>query len=376
MAIDGKANDKVTLVAGGDVGPMIEPVDQYADLILPVWRQADLRFGQCERSYSERGYDPQWTGSTPGGHSRLPPRMASIWQTAGIDVISIASNHAMDWGPEALLDTRELFRGMGKHVAGAGKDSEEARRPAIVHCKGVKIAFLAYTSVLRDGQAAGPGKPGMAPMRAHTHYMADDYQPGTPPTIISVPYDKDLIALQEDIKAAKKQADVVVMSIHWGVRFAPKTIATYQPTVAHAAIDAGADLILGHHAHVPKAVEVYKGKVCFYSIGNFLTNSRRHRYFEWNLMWYRVDPECLRDGLYCLPDFCQKTLIAKAVISKNGIERVSFLPAYINSKAQPAVLPPSDPKFQEMLDYMEWVSDEHPHKFSVDGSEILVEAPS
>ena len=101
--------------------------------------------------------------------SRLHPRMASIWKTAGIDIISVASNHTMDWGPEAMLDTIELFRSMGKHVIGAGKDIDEARKPAIVERNGVKIAFLGYCSVLRHGHTAGKGKAGCAPMRAHTY---------------------------------------------------------------------------------------------------------------------------------------------------------------------------------------------------------------
>src|SRR4029077_12803240 len=127
-----------------------------------------------------------------------------------------------------------------------------------------------------DGQEAGPNKTGITPMRAHTYYMRagdphEESQPGTPPTILTVPHEEDLHALQEDIKKAKQQADAVVMSIHWGLHHIPKAIATYQPKVAHAAIDAGADLILGHHPHCLKAVEVYKGKVCFYSIGNFMS---------------------------------------------------------------------------------------------------------
>ena len=171
--------------------------------------------------------------------------MAGVWKAAGIDIVSMASNHAMDWGPDALLDTIDLFRGMGKHVIGAGRDGEEARKPAIVERNGVKIAILAYCSVLRSGQAAGEGKVGIAPMRAHTYYAPEEFQPGTPPKIITVPYEEDVLALQEDIRKAKQQADVVIMSIHWGLRHVPKTICTYQPPVAHAAIDAGADLILG-----------------------------------------------------------------------------------------------------------------------------------
>src|SRR4051794_31363102 len=131
MTTEGK-DGRVTLVAGGDIGPVIEPVDQFAEALPSVWQRADLRFGQCERTYSERGVEPQFANGPAGGHSRLPPHMASIWQKAEIDIVSLAGNHEMDWGPEPLLDTCELFRGMGKHIVGAGKDGDEARRPAIV----------------------------------------------------------------------------------------------------------------------------------------------------------------------------------------------------------------------------------------------------
>src|SRR3990172_3708231 len=104
-----KDEDTVTLLAGGDVGSAHEPVDQLAELILPVLRQADLRFGQCEAIYSKHGSSPKFTH----GRGHLHPRLASIWETSGIDVISLASNRTMDYGPEALMDTIELFRGMG-----------------------------------------------------------------------------------------------------------------------------------------------------------------------------------------------------------------------------------------------------------------------
>ncbi|MBI3068776.1 MAG: CapA family protein [Betaproteobacteria bacterium] len=167
-------------------------------------------------------------------------------------------------------------------------------------------------------------------MRAHTYYAPEEFQPGTPPKIITEPYEQDVQALQDDIRKAKQQADAVIMSIHWGLRHVPKTICTYQPPVAHAAIDAGCDLILGHHAHSIKAVEVYKGKVCFYSIGNFMTTGSSKRTagtFDWNLIWFPIDKECLPPhGMYQFPTHCRKTMVAKVVIGKEGVERVSFLP--------------------------------------------------
>jgi len=369
----------ITLMAVGDIGPVYEPADQYAELIAPVLKQADVRLGQCERTYSEKGWAPQFSYGPGGTHSRLHPKMATLWNAAGIDIVSLASNHAMDWGPEAMLDTAQLFRGMGKTVIGAGVDASEARRPAIIERDGVKIAILSYCSVLRDGQAAGEGKAGIAPVRVHTYYAPEEFQPGTPPRVITHAFEEDVKAMQEDIRAAKKQADVVIMSIHWGLRHVPKTVCTYQQPVAHAAIDAGCDLILGHHAHSIKAIEVYKGKVCFYSIGNFMTTGSAHLgvgigIFDWNLMWYQVDKECLPpNGQYHFPSHTRKTMVAKTVIGKKGIERVSFLPTFINHRAQPYAVKRDDPKFQEILDWTEWVSDQHPHKFVVDGDEVVID---
>src|SRR5690349_1859192 len=172
---ESKAN--ITLMAGGDIGPRFPPTREFAELIAPTLAKADIRFGQCERLYSTRGHEPQFLQGPGGQHSRVDPAMADVFEAAGIDVVSMASNHAMDWGPDALLDTIDVFRKMGKKVIGAGKDAAEARAPAIVEKNGVKVAFLAYCSVLRDGQAAGQGKVGMAPMRAHTYYSPEEYQP-------------------------------------------------------------------------------------------------------------------------------------------------------------------------------------------------------
>jgi poly-gamma-glutamate synthesis protein (capsule biosynthesis protein) len=372
-----KKDGTVILMTGGDIGPVYKPTEEFAELIAPVMRQADIRLGQCERTYSLRGYEPQFAYGPGGQHSRLHPDMAGVWNAANIDIVSLASNHAMDWGPEAMLDTVALFRSMGKIVIGAGRDVEEARKPALVERNGVRIAILAYCSVLRDGQAAGKGKAGIAPMRAHTHYAAEEFQPGSPPRVISTPYEEDVQALQDDIRKAKQLADVVIVTIHWGMRLVPKTICTYQPPIAHAAIDAGADLILGHHAHSIKAVEVYKGKVCFYSIGNFMTTGAPRNSpntYDWNLIWLPIDQECLApNGRYFFPSHCRMTMVPKIVMSKKGVDKVSFLPAYINPRAQPYVVAPDDPKFAEILKFTEWVSDQHPHKFRVEGNEVMVD---
>ena len=180
-------------------------------------------------------------------------------------------------------------------------------------------------------------------MRARTFYHQADYQPGTAPAIISIAYPEDVEAMKEDIAKAKALADVVVASFHWGVHYVRGTIATYQREVAHAAIDAGVDLIVGHHPHELKGVEVYKGKAIFYSMGNFafdlpfsLRQARQALKPEKDLQTLTCDPEYAE--LYSWPAESRKSMIVKCIMANKRIERVSFHPVDINTKAQPVAL--------------------------------------
>ena len=364
------ADNSVTLMGCGDVGPLHEPMDAYSVLAQPTLAGADLRFAQVERVYSERGSLQVHSG---GAHSRVKPHMASVFTDCGFDVVSLASNHAMDWGEDALLDTVALFRERGMHVVGAGRNLHEARRPAIVEKNGVKIAFLAYCSILQTGYAAGRDHAGIAPLRAHTYYEPFDYQAGVPPRVVTAPYEEDLASMVEDIAEARKSAHVLVLSLHWGIHFIPRAIADYQVTVANAAIKSGADLILGHHAHTPKAIGVHRGKACFYSLSNFIMSSTAK------------SPEKAvafekRYGVTLDPDYphlsygsdARRSLIAKAVLARDGVKRVSFLPVLIDKQLRPEVLRGGDPRFDDAVRFMEWVSEDFDHQFTVEGDEVLL----
>ncbi len=366
----------MTLLAGGDVAPVKQPVNMLADHIQPVLDSVDFRFLQCERTYSHRGTWPEWMTIPNGGWSRLDPEYASIFKAARADVVSVASNHALDFGWEALEDTIELFRSWGMQVVGGGASEEEAHRPVILEKDGVRTAILAYCSVIREGQAAIADHPGVAGMRARTWYVPVDFQPGCPPMIMSEAVERDVVAMEEDIRAAKKLAHAVVVCLHWGIRYIPKVLATYQQPVAHRAIDAGADVIIGHHPHTLKPVEVYRGKVCFYSIGNFLTTGNqgadKKSHAEWNLFWYERE----EGSNYGFPSHCREMVLPKLTITQQGIERVSMVPGYINNLAQPIPVTPEDPLFDRVLDRLEWVSAESPHEFEVVGDEIEVHTTS
>ncbi len=365
-------SERLVLLACGDVGPIHERAEGYSAHVRTTLQAADLRFAQVERVYSERGALQVHSG---GEHSRVQPHMASVFEDCRFDVVSVASNHAMDWGPEALLDSIELFRSKGIVPVGAGRNLDEARQPALVERNGVRVAFLAYCSVLHEGYAAGPKKPGIAPLRARTYYEAIDYQAGVPPRVITVPYEEDLENMAADIAAAKKSANAVIVSLHWGVHFIPRTIAGYQETAARAAFAAGADLILGHHAHVPKAIAVYGGKVCFYSLSNFIMSStaktpQQAETFE-KRYGVRLDPDYPH-----LPygEDAKRSLIAKAIITAEGVKKTSFLPVVIDRQLRPEPLRRQDPRFADAVQYMEWASEEFPHSFTVDEDEVTVRA--
>src|SRR5262249_885437 len=182
---------------------------------------------------------------------------------AGFNVVSTAGNHHMIGGIEAFVDTLNALKQNNILPVGVGMNLAEARTPAIVERKGTKVAFLGYSSAIPRCELpweARPNRPGCNPMFINTHYDQVDSHPGTPPRIITFAERQNLKDMEEDIKKAKAQADVVVMSIHWGIHHIPAMIPMYEYEVAHAAIDAGVDLILGTGPHLLKGIEVYKGK--------------------------------------------------------------------------------------------------------------------
>ena len=356
-----REDDKVTLIAVGDVMPDRDEPETIFELSSQSLQKYDIRFGQLEIVLSERG--------SPCSASRVPrrthPRNVRALKAANFDVLSFAGNHTLDWGPEAMFDTIDICNREGIKVVGAGADINEARKPVILERKGTRVAFLGYNSILPAGFWADIGKPGCAPLRVRTLYeMIEPDQPGCPPRILTYPHKGDMDAMLEDIGKAKSEADVVVLSLHWGLHFTQAKLATYQQEVAYAAIDRGADIIIGTHAHILKGFEVYKGKVIFYSLGNFALDSGLRNYpnftpgqremFE--LFNWVIEPEWAKT--YPHPPDSRKTIAVKCVISDKRIERVSFLPAMINIKAQPRLLSRKDEGFTDVVEYMDMITRE------------------
>lgn len=303
--------------------------------------------------------------------------MARIFTDCGFDAVTIANNHMYDFGPDALLDTRALLLSKGIAVTGAGRDLDEARKPAIVERKGIKLGFLGYCSVIPAGGEAAPGKAGIAPLRVSTSY--EHRGPHADVRVITRPDESDMKMILDDVTALRKQVDIVVVAFHWGVIWVPRIIADYQVIAAHACIDAGADLILGHHAHVPKAIEMYKGKAIFYSLSNFCMTKPfpSDRWAEAPWMHGALRNNADQDPEYPLLPYgrdARRTLLAKAVFTKRGVKSVSYLPMMIDKQYRPEVLRAGDSRFDDISAYMEWTSEGFTHKFTRVGDEIMVTA--
>jgi len=209
-----------------------------------------------------------------------------------------------------------------------------------------------------------------------------EYEPRGPhasPRVVTRPDERDMTMILDDIARLRREADIVVLAFHWGVIWVPRVIADYQVIAAHACIDAGADLILGHHAHVPKAIEVYKGRAIFYSLSNFCM-TKPFPSPKWSEAPWKHG--ALRNHADQDPDYpllpygrdAKRTLLAKAVFTKQGVKRVSFLPMMIDRLYRPEVLRAGDPRFDDMVSYMDWASEGFDHVFTRRGDEIIITA--
>ena len=223
------------------VGAMIarqsDPTYPFHEIAEQV-QNADIAFGNLEGPISGRGTN---RGSIYS--FRADPAAVAGLRFAGFDVLSLANNHIFDWGPEALRDTVNFLSQSGIHAVGAGANREAANRSGMLTARNNNVAFLAYTTLYPKSLEAGTSSPGISSF--------------------------EMEKVRETIRALRDEADVIVVSLHWGEEYrTTSTIA--QQGIAQALIDAGADLVVGHHPHVMQEIERYKHGWIAYSLGNFV----------------------------------------------------------------------------------------------------------
>jgi poly-gamma-glutamate capsule biosynthesis protein CapA/YwtB (metallophosphatase superfamily) len=366
------------ILATGDIAPDREEPDACFAATAPLLRAADLVFGQLETSFADGG-----TRLPQARHAVLTsPTAAGAVARAGYDVISFAGNHCLDWGNQAFADTIAALEHEGVAVVGVGANIAAARAPVLRTLPdGTRVALLAYSSILPMAYWADARRPGCAPMRAHTAYEAvEPDQPGTAPRIHTFPHADDLAAMQADIRAAKEVADVVLVSHHWGIHFVRAVIADYQRDVAVTAVEAGADAIFGHHAHILKGIETIAGKPVFYSLCNFACDLRMDPAHAASASFKEIQalaedwvPDF--DSLYNFPPAARMSMIARLEISDGKVKEAGFLPLWIDRDAVPRLLAPDDPRFAEVVDYMTAVTAEAGlnGRFRTAGDRVIIE---
>jgi len=209
---------------------------------------------------------------------RSDPDVIEDVQALGIHAVTLANNHMMDYGPESLADTLAVCDRAGVRRCGAGMDLEEAFRPLIMEVKGFRIGILNLATTVPMGFDAGSGRPGIAPLRVNFSFEVDANflveNPGAMPSVHTWVKPEEQASLCRRIKDLKAAVDVALVSIHWGVPdfwMSPSRgiLAQYQRSLAHAMIEAGADMVYGHHSHTLHPIEIHRAKPIFYSPGNF-----------------------------------------------------------------------------------------------------------
>lgn len=244
-------------------------------------RSADVTVGNLECPLSKRGHAVGGKAFTFQGD----PRAVQGLTWAGFDFLSLANNHARDYGTTALKDTFANLKKAKLAWAGAGVNRAAAWKPAIIVRNGARIAFLAFSEIGPGSFAAGSATAGTA-------------------------YTMSQSSVVKAIKAAHKNADYVIVSFHWGVE------KSYSPTSrqvsdGRAAVRAGADMVLSHHPHVLQGVEFYRGRLIAYSLGNFV---------------FSPGSTAARD-----------TMILHATMTPKGVTGVSVEPVWIGYNGRPTV---------------------------------------
>jgi poly-gamma-glutamate capsule biosynthesis protein CapA/YwtB (metallophosphatase superfamily) len=204
---------------------------------------AQIVFGNLEGPLTTRGtpeQDKTYVFRSP------PDKVGQALRNAGFSVVSLANNHTLDFGPDGLAQTIEALDAVGIAHIGAGENLQAARRPAIFNVAGTRVALLAYSLTLPEHFYAEANKPGTA-FGHEAHVRAD-------------------------VTAARAQADIVLVSFHWGQE-GKTTLRDYQTRLGHVAIDAGAAAVIGHHPHILQGIEHYNDGVILYSLGNFTFGS-------------------------------------------------------------------------------------------------------
>lgn len=301
-----KISNQVSMIFGGDFLLSNEMLNAYnknggslnnimSEGLQKEFVDADIAMVNNEFPYSNRGtkaQDKQYT-------FRADPSNVKILNEMGVDIVSLANNHALDFGVDALIDSMEALKGASILYGGAGNNLDEAKEIKYIEKNNKKVAFLCATRVI----------------------PVSDWNATSDRAGLFTTYDSSNLVAQ--ITEAENNADATIVFVHWGVERAENP-EDYQRELAKKYIDAGADMVIGAHSHCLQGMEVYNGKLITYSLGNFIFNGRYN-----------------------------KTMALKAIINEDNSIKAQFIPCESSSYKTYIA---EDSKAQEIRDYYKSIS--------------------
>jgi poly-gamma-glutamate synthesis protein (capsule biosynthesis protein) len=338
---------QTALLAGGDVAINRPRARGAFGPLTPLFQKAGVALVNLELPLSRGGRAQPEKILLRGA-----PEMAGALTEARFDALALANNHMLDYGEEALLDTLALLEESGLPSAGAGPHLAAARRAAAIERGGLKIGLLAFSSIIPRGFSAGPGKPGINPLRAHTAYETwrdvNEY-PGTLPKVATWADEKDLGRMKRDIRALKRRADAVIVNHHWGTSMTHKT-QDFQTELARASIDAGADLVLGGHPHVLQGVEFYKDTPIVYSMGNLI--------FDFHIPHFTASSK--------------QTFLFGCTLTKKGVRDPHLIPCWSGDFEKPTLLSPRHGRGKAIAAFMRDLSEPLGTQLEIRGDRVAL----
>lgn len=385
QATDGKATFALT----GD-SIITQKISVYAEPafleMIGAIRSADVAFTNLEMLFHD--YEPPPGAQSGGTYMRAEPSLLRELLWAGFDMVSLANNHAVDYGIEGLRISKRWVKESGLAHAGVGENLTLARAPGYLDSGIGRVALISCASTFPSFGLAGPdrpdvrGRPGLNPLRFSTTYKLDAegmaalrtlqsklsmrraagdgsaiqflgnrFEVADTPGVLTAPDELDLREITASIRAAKKQADWVVATIHChesilGNREKPPQ---FLEIFARACIAAGADMFVGHGPHILKGIEIYQGKPIFYSLANFIFQNETVEFlpaenYQTFGLGVEATPADFSDKRY------QNDTVGFPADDKNWISVVA-LPTFLNGKLEkidllPIVLGQKNPRPQ------------------------------
>jgi poly-gamma-glutamate capsule biosynthesis protein CapA/YwtB (metallophosphatase superfamily) len=247
------------LLFAGDLILDVPEPDHWLSGVAPLLSGA-IAIGHLEVPHTRRAATLHSDIAAPGADPEHVPAI----RRAGFHAVTMAGNHIADCGAPGIADTCAALDAAGIAHCGAGRDLASARAPAFIGHAGFRVALLSYNCVGPEDSWATASRAGCAAVRVDTA----DGSPISPRAPLQTPDEQSLADMAADIRRVRESVQCVVVALHKGIVHTPAKLAPYERAVAHAAIDAGADIVVGHHAHIVRGVELYRGKPIFHGLGN------------------------------------------------------------------------------------------------------------